>query len=821
MNAYNYAGDTYDFYLNTHSRDSLDDAGMTLISTVRHCPGGTCPYQNAFWNGSQMAYGDGFAAADDVVGHELTHGVTNFTSNLVYANQSGAINESFSDVWGEFIDLTNSGGTDTAAVRWLMGEDVPGFGAIRNMKTPGDFGDPDKLSSSDYNCGSSDNGGVHTNSGVNNKAAYLMVDGDTFNGTTITGIGINKTAKVYYEAQTNILTSGSTFLDLYNALQVACETLIGTGELTTTECNSVTNAITSVEMNGTNDCVHPPEPPAPVCPAGLTASNLFNDGMENGLTSWTHQAITGTDAWSLSTTSPASGANHIHGNDLGNISDSYIATTTGITLPANAYMRFEHQHDFESAYDGGVVEYSVNNGSWNDAGSLIINNSYNGILSSSFNNPLGGRNAYVGGVLGTYAASRLDLSSLSGSNVKFRFRIGTDSSINDLGWDIDNVQVYTCGNASATSITSPLSGSTLTSSSQLFTWDFNGLSVEQWSLYVGSTAGAFDYDFSGANNNATSTTINNLPMDGSTVYARLWFKVNGNWDKVDAIYTSDGVTNVTITSPASGDILTGSSQLFTWNNNGLVVEQWSLYVGSTAGAYDYGYAGANDNATSATINNLPVDGSTVYAQLWYKVNGNWEKVDATYTASTLTQLTIVSPTSGSTLTGTNQLFTWNNNGLTIEQWGLYVGSTAGAYDYGYAGADDNATSATINNLPIDGSTVYARLWYKVNGIWEKVDATYTATTLAQVTIVSPAPGSTLTNASQIFTWDNNGLAVEQWALYVGSTLGAYDYDYAGANNNAVSTTINNLPLDGNIVYVRLWYKVNNNWEKIDASYLSN
>ena len=106
--------------------------GMTLVSTTRYCPNSShCPYANAFWNGDQMVYGAGFASADDVVGHELTHGVTESTSNLFYYYQSGAINESFSDVWGEFIDQTNGAGTDTARVKWLIGEDIPGLGAIR------------------------------------------------------------------------------------------------------------------------------------------------------------------------------------------------------------------------------------------------------------------------------------------------------------------------------------------------------------------------------------------------------------------------------------------------------------------------------------------------------------------------------------------------------------------------------------------------------------------------------------------------------------------------------------------------------------------
>ena len=177
--AYDHTGDTYDLFF-ALGRDSLDGAGMTLKSTVRHCPSGEpCPYGNAFWDGEQMVYGQGFAAADDVVGHELTHGVTEHSARLFYYYQSGAINESLSDVFGEFVDLTNGVGTDTPAARWQLGEDLPVFGVIRDMEDPTLFNDPDRVTSPKYTADSNeqDAGGVHRNSGVNNKAAFLMTDG--------------------------------------------------------------------------------------------------------------------------------------------------------------------------------------------------------------------------------------------------------------------------------------------------------------------------------------------------------------------------------------------------------------------------------------------------------------------------------------------------------------------------------------------------------------------------------------------------------------------------------------------------------------------
>src|SRR5688500_11242490 len=160
---------------------------MIVISSVHY----GSSYDNANWNGEQMIYGDayGFPLADDVVAHELTHGVTEHESNLFYYYQSGAINESFSDLWGEFYDQTNGQGKDASGVRWLMGEDVSGLGALRNMRNPPAFGDPATMSSPNYYEGEDHSGGVHSHSGVNNKAVYLMVDGGSFHGRTITALG--------------------------------------------------------------------------------------------------------------------------------------------------------------------------------------------------------------------------------------------------------------------------------------------------------------------------------------------------------------------------------------------------------------------------------------------------------------------------------------------------------------------------------------------------------------------------------------------------------------------------------------------------------
>lgn len=395
-----------------------------------------------------------------MIGHELTHAVTQHESGLFYYAQSGAINESLSDVFGEFIDLTDGTGNDAPSVRWLLGEDVQPGGAVRSMINPPAFGQPDRMTSPLYSSSESDNAAVHANSGVGNKAAYLMTDGGTFNGTTVTGLGIDKAEAIYYEAATNLLTSASDYQDLYNALQQACANLVGTHGIVTADCQQVKNALDAVEMN-----VPPPAAPtneAPVCATGFPV-DLFSDDLEHPSSlNW----LTGTNLGpvrffypqnpnvgsGLDATYATSGTTNLYAYDTNIVDDSYIAMTRQIILPAGtSYFRFNHAFVFEHIgtqyYDGGVVEYTTNNGaSWNDAGPLFTNGGYNGPLQTGFGNPLAGRQAFGGQSYG-YGSSRLDLTPLAGQTVRFRFRLATDDGGNNYGWFIDDVRIYRCTNA--------------------------------------------------------------------------------------------------------------------------------------------------------------------------------------------------------------------------------------------------------------------------------------------------------------------------------------------------------------------------------------
>ncbi|MDA8241329.1 MAG: M4 family metallopeptidase [Nitrospiraceae bacterium] len=457
-NAYKYAGWTYDFY-SSLGRDSIDNLGMQLISTVRYCDGiHPCPLTDVYWDTTheQMVYGQGYASALDIVAHEMTHGITRHTSRLFNYMQSGAVSESLSDVFGKLVELQYE--PPALADRWLIGKNLPsGIGPLRDMKNPRShiggawYKDPDRMTSANFYCSSLGTDGLHRNAGVNNKAAYLMVDGSSaefggiFNGYAVAGIGADKVAKIYYEAQTNLLTSGSDYEDLYNALQLACENLIGTTGITDADCVQVTNAVNAVEMNlQPTNCA---APEAPLCGTGLVPKDVFFDNFESG-GGWVPSFVVGANAWHIPSLEYAtSGVNSIWGEDLDSRSESYVTMNSDVPLPAGAYLHFRHAYDFEAPdSDGGVLEYSTDGGTqWWDVGTLPSTpvNGYSGVVSSPSTNPYTGRNAFVGTSNG-YISSRLDLKDLHDQNVRFRFGIGTDDSFGSMGWYIDDFRIYTC-----------------------------------------------------------------------------------------------------------------------------------------------------------------------------------------------------------------------------------------------------------------------------------------------------------------------------------------------------------------------------------------
>lgn len=241
--AYDGSGITYDLFFDIYGRDSIDGNGLRLDSTVHYQKG----YDNAFWNGQQMVYGDGdedlpdserlfnrFTIALDVVGHELTHGVTSYEANLAYWDQPGALNESMSDVFGSLVKQYQRQ-QSAADADWIIGEglftaNVNGVG-IRSMKAPGTAyndpvlgKDPQPAHMKDYVNTIEDNGGVHINSGIPNRAFYVTA-------VELGGFAWEKAGQIWYKTLTDKLTERSNFQDAANLTFEIAGELYGIGSL--------------------------------------------------------------------------------------------------------------------------------------------------------------------------------------------------------------------------------------------------------------------------------------------------------------------------------------------------------------------------------------------------------------------------------------------------------------------------------------------------------------------------------------------------------------------------------------------------------------
>ncbi len=562
------AGQSYNLYFNlsggTYRSWDGNDAEMI---TVNNDPTILCP--NANWNGTSTNYCTG-TSADDVVVHEWSHAYTQETSGLIYQWQSGALNESYSDIFGETVDLINNreGVEGTAAtgdngprsqdesvcseftseaptgdtsLRWLIGEDAFAFSplppvgdaAIRDMWNPQCSGgvllrgDPGHMSSDNYYCGSGDAGGVHYNSAINNRAYATLVDGNTIElrdggepfdePITVDGIGLTKAAHIFWRANSVYNVPSTTMPQNADSLEMACEDLIGvnltklvttaedgtgllginddtidptpelSGEvITADDCAQVANAIAAVEMRfdvtkqcGFSNLLDPA--PAPRCD-NAEVRTFFSEDWEGGLPAgWStgqagvSKAMLDTREWFVrSGDLPANPDGSAHGGsaifqenrrDLGNCttddeSGTLFLDSPAITVDASdpSHLVFEHYVNTETGYDGGNVMLSINGGPFELIPSdAFVHNPYNASLTSAADqntNPKAGEPAWTGSndnsVFGDWGESQIDLAAAGvapGDTIVLRFDFGQDGCNGNDGWYVDDIELFTCGEA--------------------------------------------------------------------------------------------------------------------------------------------------------------------------------------------------------------------------------------------------------------------------------------------------------------------------------------------------------------------------------------
>ncbi|MCW2851613.1 MAG: Thermolysin metallopeptidase [Nocardioides sp.] len=646
-------GEAYWLFKNAFGRDSFDGNGAQMV-TVNNEPSINCP--NANWNGSTTNYCSG-VSSDDTVAHEWAHAYTEYTSGLIYQWQSGAMNEAFSDIWGENVDslndrynetpdgprsndptvcskytrgavgltintpapiagacdaapaafgpvfdktgvtsdvvvgapldgcgdLTNAGAiagkfvyvdrgtctfgakaqaaeaagaegiiignnvageppfspsgqadiygvmigqadgakikaaTSTVNVtikdidetdkddsyRWLSGEADPAFGgAIRDMWNPTCYGDPGKVSDAEYKCSTDDSGGVHSNSGVVNHSFALLVDGGTYNGVTVPGIGRDKAAAIYWRAQSQYLFPVADFTDLSESLASSCTDLVGqpinqltvepeavpvpATPITPADCASVTAVSNAVELtrDPTQQCQFKPmlakNAPA-ACGSSFVTTTAFSENFEDGLAGWTpseevvFEGATGIP-WQSVAEAPGNHPSKVayapDPPDAGDCSGSAddVSSRNSITSPAfkmpsgaAARMSFEHYVATEHGFDGGNVKISVAGGAFKlIPAAAYAFNAPGATMEPAPDNtsPLKGEVGFTGTDggenRGSWGTSIVDLKKTGakpGQPVRIRFDMGRDGCGGLDGWYVDNVKVVSCKNKTALTAT--------------------------------------------------------------------------------------------------------------------------------------------------------------------------------------------------------------------------------------------------------------------------------------------------------------------------------------------------------------------------------
>ncbi len=335
VSAHHNAGVVLDFYKNLFNRNSLDGSGMIINSFIHY----SSAYNNAFWDGHEMIYGDGdgvmftYLSGDlDIVGHEMTHGLVSSTANLNYQNQPGTLNESMADVFGVLIETwykynVRSGGSwKYDAADWVMGDDVytPGRSgdALRSLTDPAKYGQPANMNS--YICTTVDNGGVHANSGIPSRAAALIAG----------SIGMEKTARIYYRALTNYMIPTTDFLQAYCSIRQAASDLYGAGN---SETAAVDSAFSAVGIADTD--------PAAVKAVTGFVTRLYQQCLSrepdtSGLNYWKDKLLSKT-------------------NTGADVADSFIFSPefTAANVPDDKFIDIMYRTFFDRVGDGSGVSY--------------------------------------------------------------------------------------------------------------------------------------------------------------------------------------------------------------------------------------------------------------------------------------------------------------------------------------------------------------------------------------------------------------------------------------------------------------------------------
>lgn len=422
------AAKTFDYYQTVHGRNGIDGNygpgtttaaanGVSIVASRVHFGSN---YNNAFWYQNMMTYGDGDGSTFtplttiDICGHEMTHGVIERTANMTYARESGALNESWADIFGAMVEAYADGATSSAT--WLIGEDAytPGTSgdALRRMDNPNAVGDPDHYTLRLYqgSCtpsNANDQCGVHTNSSISNHAFYLMAAGGTnrVSGIAVTGIGGTDAARIFYRALTVYMTSSTNFAGARTATINSANDLFGS---TSAQATTIAQGWCAV---GVGTCPGGTPTPTPTPPPG---GNLFvNGGFEGSASPWVGS---GNGYFYIANgSSPQGGTGYIYFGTANNRSGQSYQT---VSIPTTAAGTLSFWLNVTSAETTTTTQYDrlfveVRNTSGTLLTTLATYSNLNKVASST---------AYTQRTLTVPATYK-------GQTVRIQFRSTTDSSL--------------------------------------------------------------------------------------------------------------------------------------------------------------------------------------------------------------------------------------------------------------------------------------------------------------------------------------------------------------------------------------------------------
>jgi len=375
------AQSTYDYWKGVFGRNSYDNAGAKIKSYVHFddTPGDGVGYENAYWDGTEMTYGDGASTfkpltALDVCGHEIGHAVCEKTANLTYSGESGAMNEGLSDIWGASVEkYTVDKFALTGKSTYLIGEEImKAGGALRSMSSPNTYSQPAYYKGTYWATSTADNGGVHTNSGVLNYWYYLISAGKT--GTNekgasfaVTGIGLTDAAKITFRMESVYMTASSTYANARTYSIQAATDLFGA---TSTQTQSVTNAWAAVGIGAAYGGTTTPPASTTYCTSqGTSQSYEYIDYVKLGTIARTSGADAGYYNGTASSTSVAAG------------SSQTVSFSAGFT--GSAYTEYWKVY----------IDYNQN-GVFTDTGELVVSGSSSSAatLSGTFTVPTTAKN---------------------------------------------------------------------------------------------------------------------------------------------------------------------------------------------------------------------------------------------------------------------------------------------------------------------------------------------------------------------------------------------------------------------------------------------